>query len=291
MRHSSTPFKPRADVLRRGASVLLAGVLCASAGCVTRGTHREVVSERDKLLAQVADLERTNEALGGERVKLLDEMEDLRVARESLTAEVEQLEETRSRLAADLEDREAKVEELSKLSGSYEGLVKDLESEVAAGQIQITQLREGLRLNLSQDILFRSGAASLEPYGVKLLMKVSSQLARHPQQVEVQGHTDDVPLSRGARWETNWELAGARASQVVRLFEAEGVDPSRLRAVSYGSNAPVASNDSAEGRAKNRRIEIRLIPLDAPAPGGEPVEAPDEVGAGESGAEPSEPAS
>jgi chemotaxis protein MotB len=244
---------------------------------VTRGTHTEVVGERDRLLQQVADLERTNEALGGERVKLLDEMEDLRVAREGLNAEVEELTALRDQLSENLAKREAEVEALAERSTNYEELVKDLESEVSAGQIQITQLRDGLRLNLAQDILFRSGSSTLEPYGVKVLMKVSSQLARHPQQVEVQGHSDDVPLSGAlaARWGTNWELAAARASQVVRLFEAEGVDPTRLRAVSYGSHAPVATNDTAEGRALNRRIEIRLIPIDAPAPGGDPVGDPE----------------
>ena len=268
MKHSRTPCSRRLDV-----ALLLAAAAVFSAGCVTRGTHREVVQERDRLAEKVADLERTAEALGGERLKLLDEMEDLRMARESLNREVEQLEATKERLSENLRERETKLQELSKLSGSYKELVKDLESEVAAGQIQITQLREGLHLNLSQDILFRSGSANLEPYGVQVLMKVSSQLARHPQQVEVQGHTDDVPLSGAlaARWGTNWELAAARAAQVVRLFEAEGVDPARLRAVSYGSHAPVASNDSAPGRAKNRRIEIRLIPIDAPQPGGDPV--------------------
>lgn len=246
-------------------------------GCVTRGKHVEVVDERDRLQQKVADLERTNEALGGERLKLLDEMEDLRVAREELNAEVDELASLRDQLAENLAKREAEVEELAKKSTTYEELVKDLESEVSSGQIQITQLRDGLRLNLAQDILFRSGSSTLEPYGVKVLMKVSSQLARHPQQVEVQGHSDDVPLSNSlaARWGTNWELAAARASQVVRLFEAEGVDPTRLRAVSYGSHNPVASNDTAEGRAQNRRIEIRLIPIDAPQPGGDPVEEPE----------------
>jgi chemotaxis protein MotB len=268
MKHWSTRCSRRLEL-----ALVWIGVTALTAGCVTRGTHREVVAERDHLRTQVADLERTNEALGGERLKLLDEMEDLRVAREGLSEEVDQLQAMRDQLSQNLAKREAEVEELSKLSGSYEQLVKDLESEVSSGQIQITQLREGLRLNLSQDILFRSGSAVLEAYGAKVLMKVSSQLARHPQQVEVQGHTDDVPLSNSlaARWGSNWELAGARASQVVRLFEAEGVDPSRLRAVSYGSHAPVSDNDSAEGRAKNRRIEIRLIPIDAPQPGGDPV--------------------
>jgi chemotaxis protein MotB len=236
---------------------------------VTRGKHNRIVgaleSERSQLSTRVADLERSNTALGGERLKLLDEMEDLRMAREGLATDVAQLEKTRDLLSSHLREREAQVAELSKLSGNYEQLVKDLESEVASGQIQITQLREGLRLNLAQDILFRSGSTTLEPYGVKLLMKVSSQLSKFPQQVEVQGHSDDVPLSKSLaqRWGSNWELAAARAAQVVRLFEAEGVDPSRLRAVSYGPHNPVADNDSPDGRARNRRIEIRLIPIEA----------------------------
>ena len=117
----------------------------------------------------MADLERSNEALGGERLKLIDEMEDLRETKEGLTEDVAKLEKTRDLLTANLREHEAKVAELSKRSSEYEGLVKELEQEVSSGQIQITQLREGLRLNLAQDILFRSGSATLEPYGVELL--------------------------------------------------------------------------------------------------------------------------
>jgi chemotaxis protein MotB len=91
--------------------------------------------------------------------------------------------------------------------------------------------------------------------------------------VLVQGHTDDVAI-RGAlaqRFPTNWELAAARAARVVRALEAGGVDPARLAAVSLGEHHPVVPNDTPEGRAENRRIEIRLIP----PPGARPdVEAP-----------------
>ena len=105
----------------------------------------------------------------------------------------------------------------------------------------------------------------VEDSGVAVLRKVSKQLVGMTHRVEVQGHTDDVPLSPAlaSRWGTNWELAAARAASVVRLFENEGVDPRRLTVVSHGEFAPVASNDTPEGRAYNRRIEIRLIPLDA----------------------------
>jgi len=271
MKRSNTRCRWAARGLAAFALVALSG-----SGCVTRGTYDEAVRDLEKERQRVADLERSNEALGGERLKLIDEMEDLRVAKQGLTEDVAKLEKTRELLTTNLQENEAKVAELSKRSGEYEGLVKDLEKEVASGQIQITQLREGLRLNLAQDILFRSGSVVLEPYGVTLLKKVAGQLTKHLQMVEVQGHSDDVPLSKSLtqRWGSNWELAGARAASVVRLFEQQGVDPKYLRAVSYGEHAPVDSNDTPEGRARNRRIEIRLKPIEAPSEQAADAKAP-----------------
>jgi chemotaxis protein MotB len=268
MKRSNTPSRR----LTSGACALLLAAAAAS-GCVTRGKYDRVVDDLEKERVRVADLERSNEALGGERLKLIDEMEDLRVNKEQLTTDVAKLEKTRDELSSSLRENEAKVAELSKKSGEYEGLVKDLEKEVSSGQIQITQLREGLRLGLAQDILFRSGSATLEPYGVELLTKVSDQLKKFPQTVEVQGHTDNVRLSGALaqRWGTNWELAGARAASVVRLFEKTGIDPAELRAVSYGEYAPVDDNKTPEGRARNRRIEIRLKPIGASKAEDEPV--------------------
>ena len=256
MKRSSTPFR------RATSALAVLALAAAGSGCVTRGKYNRVVDDLENARERVADLERSNEALGGERLKLIDEMEDLRETKEQLTEDVAKLEKTREQLSTSLRENEAKVAELSKKSGEYEGLVKDLEKEVSSGQIQITQLREGLRLGLAQDILFRSGSATLEPYGVELLSKVSEQLAKFPQQVEVQGHTDNVPVSKSSHWGTNWELAAARAASVVRLFEKQGLDPSQLRAVSYGEHSPVDDNNTPEGRARNRRIDIRLKPID-----------------------------
>jgi len=264
MKRWNTHCKPRAR-----AATLVALLALPTTGCVVlRSTHTEVVgqleSEQKRLKRDLVQAQASNQSLSKERVALLSEMEDLREQREVLETDVAQLTKTRELLAGHLEQREKEVAELSQLSGQYEKLVQDLESEVSSGQIQITQLREGLRLNLAQDILFRSGQVTLESYGVGVLKKVANQLTEFDQHVEVQGHSDNVPLSASLsrRWGTNWELAAARAAQVVRLFEGEGVDPSRLRAVSFGPHAPLASNDSAEGRARNRRIEIRLIPVD-----------------------------
>ncbi|MFB3117919.1 MAG: flagellar motor protein MotB, partial [Myxococcota bacterium] len=101
--------------------------------------------------------------------------------------------------------------------------------------------------------------ASLNSSGTAVLRKVGRRLLELPHTIAVEGHTDDVPVAR--RFPSNWELAAARASSVVRLLIDLGVEPERLKAVSRAEFAPIASNDSAEGRAKNRRIEIQL---DAP---------------------------
>lgn len=252
---------------RTSAGLAAACLLALPLACVTRGTHEAMVAsleaDNGRLEQRVGDLERSTRALDDERARLVDEMEDMRQMRDALSRDVAKLEKSKTLLTEHLRARESQVEELSRLQATYAGLVADLESEVSAGQIEIEQLREGLRLNLSQDILFPSGSVRLNEGGAVVLRKVAAQLRKIEHRVEVQGHTDDVPLSRtlAGRWGSNWELAAARAAQVVRLFEDENVDSGRLSAVSYGSQAPVDSNETPEGRARNRRIEIRLIPV------------------------------
>ncbi len=260
---------------RETATIALALGLFLTSGCVTSGTHRLVVEERDELLGSKVDLEQrvrlltaSNQSLGAERLKLLDEMEDLLQARSALEVDIRKLQRTEAILSGTLRDREAKLasrgEELRNLQGTYEGLVADLQQELADGQIEIEQLRTGIRLNLAQDVLFASGSAKLSRAGISVVNKVAGRLKKAPYRIQVQGHTDPIPIRSTLRnrYPTNWELAAARASQVVRLLAEQGVGPDRLRAVSFGEYRPVASNETAEGRAKNRRIEIRLEPLD-----------------------------
>jgi chemotaxis protein MotB len=125
-------------------------------------------------------------------------------------------------------------------------------------------LRDGLRVNLSEEILFATGSAELGEKGRDVLLKVSAELEKVPYEIEVGGHTDNVPI-RGrlaSLYPTNWELAGARATRVVRLLEEAGIANNRLLGVSYGETNPVASNDTPEGRAQNRRIEILMRPIE-----------------------------
>jgi chemotaxis protein MotB len=260
---------------------------------VSRGAHRETVAERDQLLAEKAKLEEkvrlleaSSESLGSERVALLAELEDLREAQTTLETDLRRLRKAEAELSESLAVRNAELEsrtaEVDRLRDTYEGLVEDLEAEVATGQIEIQQLREGLRLNLAQEVLFSSGSAEVNASGRAVLGKVAERVRELPHDVEVQGHTDNVPI-HSQRYPTNWELAGARASRVVRLLEEKGVAPGRLSAVSHGEYAPVAPNDSAAGRARNRRIEITLKPVAAVAAAEDREPAaegtPDEAGA------------
>ncbi len=263
---------------------LAAFALVLGTGCVTAGKHETVVAERDALDEKSRALEQqlenvrvSNESLGQELDSLLEELEDERISRSELEGRVASLSDAEKRLSEELsttstELKRSKEElartaaEVEKLNTTYANLVTDLESELAAGQIQIEQLKEGLRVNVADDVLFPPGSAQLDSLGRDVLAKVANQLARLDHHVEVQGHTDNVPI-RGKLtkvFPTNWELGAARAARVARLLQEEGVSGDRLIVASFADQRPLAPNDTAEGRAMNRRIEIRLLPLDEP---------------------------
>jgi chemotaxis protein MotB len=265
---------------------LLSVSVITSTGCVGLGTHNGVVADRDGLIRQknqletrVRNLETSNDALQEELTTTLEQYEDLSIEREGLEKRVDHLEITETVLSQELgtktrtlEDTEAALAaarlEVARLGQTYDSLVEDLESELSAGQIEIEQLREGIRLNLSDDILFASGSAQLDPIGQKVLQKVIDRLLTLNHMIEVQGHTDNRKISRrlAKRFPTNWDLAAARAARVVRLMESSGIEGASLSAVSYASFQPIASNDTPEDRSLNRRIEIRLLPKRGAAP-------------------------
>jgi chemotaxis protein MotB len=143
-----------------------------------------------------------------------------------------------------------------------EAIESSLRSEIAADQVKIEQLENGIKVSLSSDLLFREGGVDISPSGRAALDKVAPTLSNGTYQIDVVGNTDTTPIGAGLvdRYPTNWDLAGARADIVVRHLQNQGVDPSRMRGISAGQYHPVASNDTAQGRAQNRRTEILLRP-------------------------------
>lgn len=109
---------------------------------------------------------------------------------------------------------------------------------------------------INSEILFSSGQADLGLSGINVLKKLVDVLKKNEYQIAVEGHTDSIPI-RG-RYPSNWELSGSRAGSVVRYFVANGISSDRLRAVGYADTRPLQSNETAEGRAQNRRVELTM---------------------------------
>jgi chemotaxis protein MotB len=143
-------------------------------------------------------------------------------------------------------------------------VVGNLKNEISSGQIQVTQLKDKLTLNMVEKILFNSGQAEVKESGKKVLDSIAAALKSvQDKDIRVEGYTDNVALSPKLtdRFPTNWELSTARATNVVRyLEEKDGLDPSHLIAAGFGQYHPLAANDTPEGRAQNRRIDIVLVP-------------------------------
>lgn len=133
------------------------------------------------------------------------------------------------------------------------------------GKVNVTIRRRGLVIQLLTDkVFFQSGSATLKPYAKGLVDKIAVVVRgerEHP--IVVEGHTDAQPIS-GSQYPSNWELSGARAGAVIRDFTANGVNPRRVSGGMYASQEPIDSNSTAEGRAKNRRVEIVLSRINAP---------------------------
>jgi chemotaxis protein MotB len=200
--------------------------------------------------------------------KLGREKADLEFRVQSLDARV-------SELSKQLEEEIAKVskakeEEIKRLTTAQEELVKELQQEIENKEIQITQLADRLSVSMVDKILFPSGEADITPAGLKVLERVGNIIKNVQDKIiRVEGHTDNVPIALRLQkqFPTNWELSTARATNVVRFLQDKvGMDPARLQAVGLSEYHPVASNETPQGRSKNRRIEIALLPMSGAPP-------------------------
>ncbi len=126
------------------------------------------------------------------------------------------------------------------------------------GLMNVTQTSRGVALEINASMLFRPGEAELQADALGTLTEVAHILAAEQLPIEVEGHTDNLPIST-AQFPSNWELSAARASSVVRLFIASGIQSALLKATGHADNFPVAANDTPEGRARNRRVTVTVL--------------------------------
>ncbi|MDA8180231.1 MAG: OmpA family protein [Desulfobacteria bacterium] len=213
-----------------------------------------VTGQRDKLAADKEELDKIlqskSDSLSQAIFELRRKVDDLEAANAKLKAENASL-------------AKAKEEQVRKVSSTYENLLEKMKSEISQGQVAISELKGKLTVKMVDSILFDSGKAEVKKGGLEVLGKVISILKDvTDKSIRIEGHTDNVQIvgALAKRYPTNWELSAARAVNVTRYLQDQGVDPGNLSAVAYGEWKPVAENDTAEGRAKNRRIEIILVP-------------------------------
>ena len=137
-------------------------------------------------------------------------------------------------------------------------IMKVLAPLVRAGKVRITQSSRGITVEINASVLFAPGQAILEENSRKTLRAVAQVIRNDDHAIQVEGHTDNVPIQT-ATFPSNWELSTMRASSVVRLLIEGGVDARRLTALGYGETRPVASNDTPQGRAANRRVTVTVM--------------------------------
>ena len=202
------------------------------------------------------DLEHTLTLKSGELGKSIVDL------RQRLSA----LEDDKTRLTQELTDaNKAREEKVREVSSTYDQLVAKMKGEIDKGQVTISELKGKLTVNMVEAILFDSGKAEVKQEGLVVLGKVIEILKTvNDKSIRIEGHTDNKPIvgPLTQRYPTNWELSAARAINVARYLQKQGIEPAALSAAAFGEFKSVADNATLEGRGKNRRIEIVLVPKD-----------------------------
>jgi chemotaxis protein MotB len=260
-------------------------LLLASAACVPTGKYDAAVANATQAKAALAKAEQASKAASvrfeQDVQAARDEARACQVALDDMTAvnqelraellksgkDADQLLAAKGELATSLEQAKARLDELRRAQAAAEArsaLFRDLSLKlkrmIDAGDLQVT-LRSGrMVLVLPTDVLFDSGKAEVKPRGRETLSQLAAALSGiRGRRFQVAGHTDDEPI-RFSGYGSNWELSSARALEVVSLLVQGGMQAGALSAAGYAEFDPVAGNDTAEGKARNRRIEITLQP-------------------------------
>jgi chemotaxis protein MotB len=238
---------------------IVTAVLAAAfitSGCVSTGTFEKMQAGKNEeiktLQQQKTALELQKTGLEQENTTLKQQLGSREQQNTAMQQQVGSLEQQKAALLAANQQRQQQ----------YDALVKGLSAEVQKGQLQVRQYQNMLAVDLAEKIFFDSGRATLKKGGKDVLKKVGEALKGYENKViRVVGHTDNVPVAKSLQgtFPSNWDLSVARATNVVRFLQEVGIPPERMVASGRGEYDPVASNDTVEGRQKNRRIEIMLI--------------------------------
>jgi chemotaxis protein MotB len=148
-------------------------------------------------------------------------------------------------------------DDLGKIQREMEQL---LSNQVAQHTVSIQMGRDGLVISLREAGFFNSGSATPKPESIATLRQIASALGGTPYNLRIEGHTDNIPIHT-AEFDSNWELSSARATHIARLFlDLNAMPPERISAAGFAEFHPLTGNDTPEGRAKNRRVDLVVLP-------------------------------
>lgn len=274
----------------RTLPLILGFVVMVLAACMPMPLYNEAQTEleqcrdrRDEALKELANLNAEHKQTVARNQMMQQQLSVSETARSQLTRDLKRLEAQNAylkninqqqqtninTLKLELEKRKSVIQLQGKviqlLDDTKKTIETSLKDQIASQEIEVVEADDKLKVIFVDKILFDSGSVEINPRGKELLMIMAGSLKdSEDQNIVVEGHTDNVPLSEALRkrFPSNWELSTARAATVARFFqEAGGIPAEKLSARGYSSYRPVASNETAEGRHQNRRIEIILSPV------------------------------
>ncbi len=289
----------------------LASLFAAAQGCVSLGTHealqKQYAETKERLAESQLDLASTDHDLDvanaradGLQKDLATEKKSAAVDKTSLEAKIAaeqdkakalqaqldkavadmaQVVKDKSALKSSVDDMRQALDELAKRKAEadrriaeYKGLLSRFKALIDAGKLKVKIVDGRMVVALASDVLFSSGSAALSKDGKANIQEVAGLLASIPERrFQIEGHTDNVPIHTDA-FPSNWELASARALTVLKTMVDAGMPADRVSAASFGDHKPAAANDTPEGRAQNRRIEIVVVPDLSSLPGFEQLQ-------------------
>jgi chemotaxis protein MotB len=225
----------------------------------------EAEAQAETLRGQIADLEQKLAVAESRAVDAENQLAEVLKDKSKLTASVEEMQKA----LAELQHKQALAEARA---AEYRNVLAKFKSLIDNGKLKAKIVDGRMVLELQTDILFGSGSADLSEEGVATIREVGALLGTIPdRKFQVEGHTDNVPI-KSKTYPSNWELASARAINVVKVMVEAGMPGKRISAASMADTRPTSSNDNDQGRAQNRRIEIVIQPDLSDLPGAEQIE-------------------
>lgn len=159
------------------------------------------------------------------------------------------------RQSADSPERVKAAESMKKVA---KNVLQAMQPLIQDGQVRVTQSPRGVTVEINASVLFKSGEAVLQPQSTEALAAVAEVLTQVDNPIQVEGHTDNIPINSPS-FPSNWELSSSRAGSVVRLFNERGVPAVRMVAIGYADNRPVDTNATLDGRSRNRRVNVLIL--------------------------------